>query len=124
MSIIREALSKDEALSVAENYPYAIIYTNSGIKFGKTADIWKKDDSPFNEARFFKSDEEIHLFRYGDEMRAVRTKENGADYIEKKYALQELFGGGRVIVREYLDTDEDGQTFVTATTLSGVEGLR
>ena len=123
MSVIREILTKDGALSEALKFPYAIIYTNSGIKLGKTSDIWKNDNCSFNEARFFKEDEEIHIFRYSDEMSAIRTKENGSNYIEKKYALQDLFGSGTVTVREYLDIDDDGQTFVSATALAGVEGL-
>ncbi|WP_031556054.1 hypothetical protein [Oribacterium sp. FC2011] len=123
MGVIREIINKDVALSEADNFPYAIIYTNSGIRFGLTPDVWENNKCSFNEARFFKPDEELHLFNYGDEMRAVRTKENNADYIEKKYALKDVFGNGTITVREYLDTDDDGQTFISATCLSDVEGL-
>ena len=121
MSVIREVFNKDTALAEAGSYPYAIIYTNSGIKFGKTSDIWMNDKLSFNEARFFGTDEELHFFSYDSEMRVVRTQKNDSEYIEKKDPLQNQFGFCTITVREYLEVDEDGQTFVSATVLSGVE---
>ncbi len=121
MGVTREVINKDTALAGVGSYPYAIIYTNSGIKIGNTSDIWPNDKISFNEARFFGTDEEIHFFSYDNEMRAVKTQKTDAEYIEKKYPLQDQFGAGTITVREYLDVDEDGQTFVSATTLAGVE---
>ena len=61
------------------------------------------------DVRCFSNDKEIHFFKQKDDWKAV--------LIEK---YKKACGGSRIIVKEYLAYDEDGQAVPVCTRLAGI----
>ena len=75
------------------------------------------------EAFFFDETGEIHIYHTEDGIRAMEYIEEADNtVIEKLYATNKYRGEGvqNVIVREYLEADEDGQMCVVFSRLAGV----
>ena len=106
------------------NYTYALVYGLSEVKLCEMRFLKDSDLKECREARFFSVDKEFHLFETEEGMAAVVvTEEDGTDYILKKYELAPKFSeaGNVLLVKEYLDYDEDGQAVVGLTRMVGLE---
>ena len=122
-----------------QKYEYAWIQCLSNVYIGPLSDIGELDEEELLEARFFHGEAEIHVFPYDDSFKAIKTekqsddvelirnsddiydilKEGKGDYFEEKQILRK---GGTIILRHYLDCDNDGLARVSATVLCGYEG--
>ena len=105
------------------NYQYALIYNISKIELCAVSDMDDFDLQQCQEARFFDDNTELHIFD-NDGMKAVIISDtNESVYVDKVYAITNKFksAGNRIVVREYLEYDEDGQLHVGITRLKGIE---
>ena len=117
---ISETLKKENR----EKYKYALVYRLSEIKLCKTEQLTDADFDECTEARLFSADRELHLFETEEGMCAVEVADDGAsECILKKYELASRFSkeGKTLVVKEYLDYDEDGQAVVCLTRLADLE---
>jgi len=116
-------ISVEEAVESAKRYKYALIYEISDMYFGSTEAMKVLDLSECIEAFFFDETGEIHIYHTEDGIRAMEYIEEADNtVIEKLYATNKYRGEGvqNVIVREYLEADEDGQMCVVFSRLAGV----
>ena len=120
----------EAAKAMITNFDYALIYLISEVilkKMDKTDKVESINWDECEEARFFSKDKEIHFFRVNGELQAVRISdapnESKMDCMRKKYELASKFRnmGKYVLVKEYLEYDEDGQVQVAQTRLMGIE---
>ena len=114
---------------ILEQYTYALIYGISEIKILKSTDLtdisnWEE----FTEIYLFNYAEQIHAYLKNDSFVAVKfsEKENEkeiVDSIDKEYVLSAKFSqfGSKIVVREYLGADEDGQIKVVYTKLVDIK---
>ena len=75
------------------------------------------------EARFFDGEKELHMFKTEENWNFVRTSKKDGDYLEKSYRMDAAFPGQELIVRQYVDYDEDGQAYIARTCLCGIGGM-
>ena len=123
MSFVCRTIDAEQALQDYSKYTYALLYMISERVLTRTAELGNIDWDECLEARFFSEKEELHLFRDGQEMRAVICEETDTkDQTDREYELQKTFipGMTRLIVREYFAYDEDGQVMVAKTRLAGL----
>ena len=119
-----ENLDWEAARAECMSYENALVYMISRMLCGKTEQVADKINwEECTEARFFSEQGELHFFDYEGERKAVRVTEDEkeADCIDKAYGLTgKLKGaaiGQEVVVREYIEYDEDGQAVVGLTRL-------
>lgn len=113
-----------KALESRTSYDYALVYMISEVILCRIEQVKGLDFAECIEARFFSKDKELHLFETEEGMRAVEVSDDGdSDCIIKKYELAPKFStaGKVLVVKEYLDYDEDGQAVVGLTRLVGME---
>lgn len=75
------------------------------------------------EARFFNENQELYLWRAGDSLFGRRLTETGdIDAVETAVPVMKKFcpAGGKLVIRKYIDYDEDGQAFVANTRIKKV----
>lgn len=89
------------------DYDYVIDQEFSEMKFGLPCEVsinWEE----VIELRAFREKETLHIYRDGDELKAVYAIETGVDQecIIKSY---EMRNGKKLLVKEYLKSDDDGQ---------------
>lgn len=97
------------------DYKYALVYNISDMYFGEAQTCSGIDEEQVAEAFLFDEDKELHIYRESDELRLVRFMESehaAYDKIDCSYELRQKDMGKKLIVREYLDYDEDGQVYV------------
>lgn len=107
-----------------KNYKYALVYQLSEVKLCKTELLQDADLFNCVEARLFSEEKELHLFETDNGMCAIEVTDDGMiDCIVKKYEVAPRFleTGKKLVVKEYLDYDEDGQAVVGLTRLAGLE---
>lgn len=77
------------------------------------------------EGYIFNDESQLHIYRDDDELVAVIIDDDMEDihFIDRKYELSKKYQkiGRNVIIREYLSADDDGQSYVVATRLVGIE---
>ena len=117
-----EYLSFEEGLRGGKDLPFAWICSMSSVSLGTTPREIGTDE--LLEARCFNEEQEIRLLQREEEWKAVsRAREPEESVLENWYpVIKEEKFGRKILVRQYLDADEDGQTIVTATCLAGWEG--
>ncbi len=104
-------------------YSYALMHMMSSVYFGKASDItinWEE----LLEARFFSENKEMHIFKCGNQWKAVELSDTeDSEVIVKNYEIAAQYKniGRQIRVKEYLAEDEDGQVYVKYTRLCGVE---
>ena len=122
MAYRKEMLTGEEAIQRVGFYPYALVYNMSSLYFGKVEEIGSLDWEECMEARFFSEQEELHLFHRGEQMvGAVIGDSDDQGVILRSYQLDAPWCssyGKTVLVKEYLEEDEDGQVYVSATRLT------
>ena len=118
------------AKKMIEGFDYALIYMISEVilkKIDKTDIVESINWVECEEARFFSENKEIHFCRENGKLQAVKTSddknESKMDWMQKKYELASKFRnlGRSVLVKEYLEYDEDGQVRIAQTRLMGIE---
>ena len=117
-----EYLSFEEGLRRGKELPFAWICSMSSVSLGKTPREIGTDE--LLEARFFDEDQEIRLFQREEKWKAVSFVRKPEDSVLENWypVIKEEKFGRKILVRQYMDTDEDGQTIVTSTCLAGWEG--
>ena len=116
-------LNINDAYAKVSEFDYALIYLMSEVVFGRTSDLKSFEWDECLEARFFSDDKEMHIWAE-DEMNAILVEDvDHEDQREIKYVLASLFQnvGKNIVVKQYLENDEDGQSNVVLTRLCGVE---
>lgn len=123
MGINIEKMELDTAKEMAGSLKYASIQTVSGYSIGKASGFADINEKETMDARFFSESEEIRFFRKNNCITAVKISDGDAEYIDENVALGEKFStvGRFVTVRKYLEADEDGQMFVSATRLVDIK---
>lgn len=117
-------LDWEEAKQQLGNYPYALVYELSKVLFGEREDVEEKICwEECTEARFFREDQELHLFEADGKKLAVEIRDGqDEEWILRAYELDGRFQkcGKWLSVKEYLEQDEDGQMVTVMTRLVGV----
>ena len=108
-----ENLTMEEAKGSLGNYDFAIVHMISQMQYGEMDSIivnWEE----LLEMRAFKEKEELHIFERNGETKAVHVFETDEvkDIILKSYLMR---NGKKLVVKEYLQPDEDGQAVVKYT---------
>ena len=117
-----EQLTVEQALLKGKGVELGFPRSLSKVKFGTNTEQLEPEE--ILEARFFDSSQEIRLFRRQGQLEAAcLTQEPTDDCLEEEYEIanQELFGRSFTISK-YLKEDDDGQTIVEATRLTGWKG--
>ncbi|EJO5347106.1 hypothetical protein NRP93_001176 [Clostridium botulinum] len=129
-----ENLTKLEVLSKIENggYKFAWINTFSDLKLIKLIGNNKFKDSYLEnliEAKIFNENKELSIIPCEDDEKFSVVEFDGADkdYIEEKQVLyknKSPFNGenDKLVIRNYLDYDNQGQAFIEYTKLCDIEG--
>lgn len=81
------------------------------------------DWSELIEARFFNEKQELHIWKTEDYILGRRLTETGdVDTIETAVPVMKKFcpKGGKMVIRKYIDYDEDGQAFIANTRIKKV----
>ncbi len=106
------------------NYRYVLAYEFSEVKFGETAGTDVNWDECL-EAYLIKDDMQLHVYLKDGELVADEFTETDADckYADHTYIVREGVDlhGKSITVREYLDTDEDGQAYVSYSRIISVD---
>lgn len=111
-----------EAKNRVDKYRYALLYFYSDVFLGETKDLSSLNWEECIEARFFDGEKELRFFREDDSF-IVSTVSGDEDAVEDMFFLDTRFKPQwtKVTVRRFLKYDEDGQAFVAATMLAGLE---
>ncbi len=121
----RDTIDKDYLTQIGSSYPYALIYEMSHVYFDETAQVTEMINAgELQEAYFFGEEGQAHIFQDDDGWNVVfMTKLQNAEFVDRAYLVDGQFAsaGKRVIIREYLAMDEDGQAKVEYTQLVRIE---
>ena len=117
-------IEKDVDLNIgksrAADADFALIQTFSGMELSEVKGEITFDENLCQEARFFSSSFEVMFYRYEGELKCrVLSDEGDADMLDEEFELADRFKslGNKVVIRKYLNRDEDYQVFVAATRL-------
>ena len=119
------SVSLADAEALIKAYEYGLMIMISDMKLVAVDGLELPDWDECIEAYFFNEDGQLHIYRNEEEqlIGVVMEEKKDLNYHDVTYALAEnkkIFAGDKVIVREYLDVDEDGQTFVAYTRLKSI----
>lgn len=110
-----------QALTEGKKLPFVMLHTVSEVVFAENP--YEFVEAEINEARFFDEQMEIRIFRQDGALRAVCLAEETTDKcIHETYLFENRKLGKELQLCRVLDTDEDGQTYVVATRLTGWRG--
>lgn len=120
---------KKDAEKIAEDikeYEFALIYGLSEMRLCRIAELSEEgfDMGDCVEARFFSGDKELHYFERNGLFRALEVRDAyGGEENVTRYSIARRWQrcGKELLVKEYLDYDEDGQAYVAHTRLCGIE---
>ena len=119
--MIKRSIDLSEALELGGKMPFVWIRFLSAIYIGKNEDIEKKLDE-LEEARFFDSEKEVKIIRNGNCLQAWYSCLQSGDRVWKRsYTVRNPEFGGKIHVTCILNSDEDGQTYISDEKLSGWE---
>lgn len=117
-----ENLTLEKALEQGKQLPFALIRQYSAVSFGKTPKT--VDAEELLEARFFDQNKEIRIFRRDDALCAVSLVwEPGDRKMWASYSIENGKLGKSFSVCHLLNCDEDGQSYIEETCLTGWEGV-
>lgn len=117
-------ISLEEAKNAVKSYDYGLIYYMSSMVFDAISNICEINWDECMEAYFFDKEGQLHIYRDEDVLTVQKFSEiETLAMVEKKYELANTFKelGDSVVVREYLEPDEDGQMYVAYKRLCTVE---
>jgi len=108
----------------AQNAGFALVQMFSGLELSAINGEITFDENLCQEARFFSSSYEVMFYRHEGELKCrVLSDEGDSDMVDEEFELADRFKtlGNTVVIRKYLDRDEDGQVFVAATRLLDIK---
>jgi hypothetical protein len=115
----------EEAKQLLSGYKYALVYMISEVILEETDKLSEIDWEECKEAYFFDSKGQLHIYKNEEEegFQVIEFVSGKLSYVERKYALATKFNktGKTVSVREYLDNDADGQSYVVYTSLYDIK---
>ena len=114
---------KDALLKIGK-YSWGLFYRPSQVTLCRISEVNAQMITESQEIRFFNASEELHVF-LGLEHKAIHIVEDDADNTQTvAYALNGQFarstGKSKLVVRQYLEEDEDGQVCIALTRLVDV----
>lgn len=119
-----KSLDFQKAKNIYADYEYCLIYKISEVILNQTAQVSEIDWKEVQEAWFFGEQGQLHIYRDEDLLSAVLIDDaelSDAHTLEKAYRLMDKFrkvtGKKMLVVKEYMDFDEDGQAYVAYTRL-------
>lgn len=116
-----EELTIAEALTRGRTLPYALLRCCGSFTLGPTPEELSTEE--LIEARFFDDTTEVRLLRRNGALTGVLLQRTPEDVvIEETRRIQNQRLGRKILLRRFLDWDEDGQTYVRAVCLAGWEG--
>ncbi|MBR1496557.1 MAG: hypothetical protein IJ617_02900 [Oscillospiraceae bacterium] len=117
-----ETLTFEEALARGRALPWALVRGLSTVSLGPVpAELPPEEE--LIELRFFSEQEEIRVFRREDVLCAARmTEEEGADLLDSEMKPENRRFGKKMLLRQTVDYDEDGQARLSSPRLCGWEG--
>ena len=124
MGAMIKTIPISEAKERLSSLPYAMAQGLSDFQIGTRETVGVFDEAESVEARYFSPKMELHIFREGEGVSCVMVTDGDASYVDTEYELAGRFqnAGSSVTVRKYLDEDEDGQCYVSATRLLAIKG--
>lgn len=116
----------EEAKTLIPEYKYAYLQMMSEHILDEVSNLDSIEWEELIEGYIFDDEKQLHIYRDdGDELVAVIIDDDMKDahFIDRNYRLSEKNKtlGNSVIIREYLLADDDGQSYVAATRLVGIE---
>ena len=118
-------ISLTDGRNLIQEYAYALLYMISEIILEPVSRLTEINWEECQEAFFFSEKRQLHFYRDEEEkLTGVLFDEQGElNYRDVNYKMAEQYKriGSKVTVREYLDSDEDGQTVVYYTRLAGIK---
>lgn len=124
---VKENLQKidiDEVKALIQQYEYALVYEISQMVFDKIESISQINWNEIQEAYFFHPKSQIHIYWNGDSLQAtIYNETEDVKFVDRCYELAGKFHGigNSIIEREYLEYDDDGQTYVAYARLVTVK---
>ena len=124
---VKENLQKidiDEVKALIQQYEYALVYEISQMVFDKIESISQINWNEIQEAYFFNKNSQIHVYQNENEMQAtIYNETEDVKFVDRCYELAGKFHGigDSIIEREYLEYDDDGQTYVAYARLVTVK---
>ena len=118
----------EDALLKIGKYSWGLFYRPSQVTLCQisevNAEVIIQMITESQEIRFFNASEEMHIF-LGLEHKAIHVVEDDTDNTRTAaYALNGQFarstGKSKLLVRQYLEEDEDGQVYIALTRLVDV----
>lgn len=116
-----------------EGYMYALVQRFSELFICSAKDLQQYlDENECVEIRIFGEDKELHLI-YGDEKCAIRVtdrlSENSSEdkvlirkyLINSNFLKEDLREHKKLVVKQYLDVDQDGQVYIALTRLQDIQ---
>ena len=125
--MIDKTISIEEVKQTISDYEYGLVYENSAMLFGQTEELREVDWEQLQEAFFFDNNAQLHIFRDEDELKAIIIEdEEGDEYQLRTYLLNRTDArtsavGKELVVKEYLEQDEDGQVYIKCTRMIDVK---
>lgn len=115
-----DEIALDDIKNELNDYNYALIYGISEMVFCPITEENNRKDIIASsilddciEAFIFNEKGQIHLYRDGDKLIGKKYEELSGfnDFVDKKYELTKEYIPGKkyVIIREYFESDDDGQ---------------
>jgi len=106
--------------SMISDYQYALIYKFDGITMDESKNVNDTDFSDCLEARFFDEGKELRIWRENGAFKSSAVS-FGGEHIDVSYELDKRFSnmGNTVKIRQYLDHDDDGQTYIKSSVVAG-----
>ena len=117
-------LEYETAREQIDSFTYGLLYLTDGIRWEKNPAASKIDWEKCYEARFFLENKELHIFERNDRNQAILVEDGANDTVTVRgYKLSAKYSstGKTLLVKEYLEFDEDGQAYVALTRLCGVK---
>lgn len=120
-------ISIEEVKQTIGGYKYGLVYENSEMLFGRTKELRDVDWEQLQEAFFFDRKSQVHIFRDGDNLKSVVVEDEAEDvYQLRNYRLNQndkraSAAGKELVVKEYLEQDEDGQVYIKCTRMIDVK---
>jgi hypothetical protein len=114
-----------------DSYNFAWINTFSDlklIKLDKSQDNWIEDLDDLIEAKFFDEDREMSIMEFEDEQKfsVVEFNDKDKEYVVERQILNKNKSpfqneNDKLVIRNYLDYDDQGQAYICYTKLCDVE---
>lgn len=111
-----EKIESSDMTSLIQDFDNHIIYYFDGLNFGK--EQVEIDIENINEAFFFKKEKCLHLYREDGIKGILYIEESSDEFIAEEQILEEriLKESLRIlIVKKYVEYDEDGQAYISRT---------